>query len=73
MNIKFIATHKPIGNFVNLRFSGNKVYISGQNLFDDSKKLLTGKRLRRCPHSGSSFIIKTDYKGVKIPYTNINF
>ena len=43
MNIKFISTPKPIGNFVNVRFSGNIAYISGQGPFDDSGKLITGK------------------------------
>ena len=43
MNIKFISTPKPIGNFVNVRFSGNTAYISGQGPFDDSWKLITGK------------------------------
>ena len=43
MNIKFISTPKPIGNFVNVRFSGNTAYISGQGPFDDSGKLITGK------------------------------
>ena len=43
MNIKFISTPKPIGNFVNVRYSGNKAYISGQGPFDDSGKLITGK------------------------------
>ena len=43
MNIKFISTPKPIGNFVNVRFSGNTAYISGQGTFDDSGKLITGK------------------------------
>ena len=43
MNINFISTPKPIGNFVNVRFSGNTAYISGQGPFDDSGKLITGK------------------------------
>ena len=43
MNIKFISTPRPIGNFVNVRFSGNTAYISGQGPFDDSGKLITGK------------------------------
>jgi enamine deaminase RidA (YjgF/YER057c/UK114 family) len=43
MNIKFISTPKPIGNFVNVRFSGNTAYISGQGPFDDNGKLITGK------------------------------
>ena len=29
MNIKLIDTPKPIGNFVNVRYSGNYAYISG--------------------------------------------
>tara|TARA_B100000029_G_scaffold110048_2_gene101749 strand:- start:2159 stop:2596 length:438 start_codon:yes stop_codon:yes gene_type:complete len=43
MNIKFIDTPKPIGNFVNVRFSNNYAYISGQGPFDDNGKLITGK------------------------------
>ena len=43
MNIKLINTPKPIGNFVNVRFSGNYAYISGQGAFDDNGNLITGK------------------------------
>tara|TARA_B100001123_G_C14781875_1_gene816929 strand:- start:222 stop:659 length:438 start_codon:yes stop_codon:yes gene_type:complete len=43
MDIKFIDTPKPIGNFVNVRFSNNYAYISGQGPFDDNGKLITGK------------------------------
>ena len=43
MNIKFIDTPKPIGNFSNVRFSGKYAYISGQGAFDDSGNLITGK------------------------------
>ena len=43
MNIKLIDPPKPIGNFVNVRFSGNYAYISGQGAFDDSGNLITGK------------------------------
>ena len=43
MNIKFISTPNPIGNFVNVRYSGNLAYISGQGPFDDNGKLITGK------------------------------
>ncbi len=43
MNIKFIDTPKPIGNFVNVRFSNNYAYISGQGPFNDNGKLITGK------------------------------
>ena len=35
MDIKFIETPSPIGNFVNVRFSGKYAYISGQGPFDD--------------------------------------
>ena len=34
---------KPIGNFLNVRFSGKYAYISGQGPFDDNGKLITGK------------------------------
>ena len=43
MNIKFIETPKPIGNFTNVRFSGKYAYISGQGAFDASGNLITGK------------------------------
>ena len=43
MDIKFIETPSPIGNFVNVRFSGKYAYISGQGPFDDSGNLITGK------------------------------
>ena len=43
MDLKFINTPRPIGNFVNVRFTGNLAYISGQGPFDDNGKLITGK------------------------------
>ena len=43
MDIKFIETPSPIGNFVNVRLSGKYAYISGQGPFDDSGNLITGK------------------------------
>ena len=43
MDLKFIGTPHPIGNFVNVRFTGNLAYISGQGPFDDNGKLITGK------------------------------
>ena len=43
MDLKFISTPLPIGNFVNVRFTGNLAYISGQGPFDDNGKLITGK------------------------------
>ena len=43
MDLKFISTPHPIGNFVNVRFTGNLAYISGQGPFDDNGKLITGK------------------------------
>tara|TARA_X000000950_G_scaffold64743_1_gene79417 strand:+ start:54 stop:485 length:432 start_codon:yes stop_codon:yes gene_type:complete len=43
MEIKFIDTPQPIGNFVNVRFTGKYAYISGQGPFDDSGSLITGK------------------------------
>ena len=43
MDIKFIETPSPIGNFVNVRLSGKYAYISGQGPFDDSGSLITGK------------------------------
>ena len=43
MDIQFIKTPKPIGNFVNVRYTGNLAYISGQGPFDDNGELITGK------------------------------
>ena len=43
MNVDFIDTPNPIGNFANVRFSGKYAYISGQGAFDASGKLITGK------------------------------
>ena len=43
MKIDFINTPSPIGNFVNVRFTNNYAYISGQGAFDDSGNLITGK------------------------------
>ena len=43
MDIEFIKTPKPIGNFVNVRYTGNLAYISGQGPFDDNGELITGK------------------------------
>ena len=43
MEIKFIDTPQPIGNFVNVRFTGKYAYISGQGPFDDSGNLIIGK------------------------------
>ena len=43
MNLKFINTPSPIGNFVNVRVTGNYAYISGQGAFDDKGNLITGK------------------------------
>jgi len=43
MDLKFINTPNPLGNFVNVRISNNYAYISGQGAFDDSGKLITGK------------------------------
>ena len=43
MNIKFMDTPSPIGNFVNVRLSGNLAYISGQGPFNDNGELIKGK------------------------------
>ena len=43
MDLKFINTPSPIGNFVNVRVSGNYAYISGQGAFDDEGNLIIGK------------------------------
>ena len=43
MDIKFINTPEPIGNFVNVRYSGNHAYISGQGPFDDNGELIKGR------------------------------
>jgi len=43
MKIKLIKTPQPIGNFVNVRYSANHAYISGQGAFDDNGNLIQGK------------------------------
>ena len=43
MDLKFIDTPHPIGNFVNVRYTGNMAYISGQGPFNDDGQLITGK------------------------------
>ena len=43
MSIKFIDTPKPIGNFVNVRYSGNYAYISGQGPLNDDGQLIVGR------------------------------
>ena len=43
MDIKFINTPSPIGNFVNVRITNSYAYISGQGAFDDNGDLITGK------------------------------
>ena len=43
MKIKLIKIPKPIGNFVNVRFSQNYAYISGQGALDNKGSLITGK------------------------------
>ena len=42
MDLKFIDTPLPIGNFVNVRYTGNIAYISGQGPFGDDGQLITG-------------------------------
>ena len=60
----------PALNITSVTFFGNNL----NHLFVTSAKYgVTGKVLKRYPRSGSCFIIKTNYKGIKIPYTNINF
>ena len=34
---------------------------------------MSSKEIKKYPYSGSSFIIKTNFTGIKIPYTNIKF
>ena len=43
MEIDFISTPSPIGNFVNVRITNNYAYVSGQGAFDDSGNLIQGK------------------------------
>ena len=43
MTINFIKTPKPIGNFVNVRYTDNYAYISGQGPLNDNGNLITGK------------------------------
>ena len=60
----------PALNVTSVTFFGNKM----NYLFITSAKIGTSSRqLKKYPYSGSSFIIKTDYQGLKIPYTSIKF
>ena len=60
----------PALNVTSVTFFGNKM----NYLFITSAKIGTSPRqLRKYPYSGSSFIIKTDYQGLKIPCTGIKF
>ena len=43
MSIKFIETPRPVGNFVNVRYSGNYAYISGQGPLNDDGQLIVGR------------------------------
>ena len=38
---------EPIGNFVNVRFTGNLAYLSGQGAFDDEGNLIYWKGWKR--------------------------
>ena len=60
----------PALNVTSVTFFGSKM----NYLFITSAKIGTSsKQLKQYPYSGSSFIIKTDYQGLKIPYTSIKF
>ncbi len=70
-----LKTHKidhqiklPALNITSVTFVGKKL----NHLFITSAKLETSKiQLEKYKYSGSSFIIKTDVEGLKIPYGNI--
>ena len=58
----------PALNITSVTFVGKKL----SHLFITTAKLETSKiQLEKYKHSGSSFIIKTDYEGLKIPYAKI--
>ena len=58
----------PALNITSVTFVGKEL----NHLFITTAKLETTKiQLEKYSHSGSSFIIKTDFKGLKIPYGNI--
>ena len=60
----------PAFNITSVTFFGNRL----NYLFVTSAKMgTTPKQLKKFPYSGSSFILKTNYTGIKIPYTNIIF
>ena len=57
----------PALNITSVTFVGKKL----NHLFITSAKLETSKnQLEKYKHAGSSFIIKTGFKGLKIPYGN---
>ena len=58
----------PALNITSVTFFGSQL----NHLFITSAKIDTlPEQLKRYPYSGSSFIIKTNFQGLKIPYTNI--
>jgi len=60
----------PALNVTSVTFFGKKM----NYLFITTAKMGTSKKqLKQYPYSGSSFIIKTDFQGLKIPYTSIKF
>jgi len=58
----------PAFNITSVSFVGKEL----RHIFVTSAKIETSKtQLQEHKHSGSSFIIKTNYKGLKIPYSNL--
>ncbi len=58
----------PAFNITSVSFVGKEL----RHIFVTSAKIETSKtQLQEYKHSGSSFIIKTNYQGLKIPYSNL--
>tara|TARA_B100001540_G_scaffold317659_1_gene351935 strand:- start:1959 stop:2828 length:870 start_codon:yes stop_codon:yes gene_type:complete len=69
-NIIDFSLNLPAFNVTSLTFFGDKM----DHLFITSAKYgMSSKEIKKYPYSGSSFIIKTNFTGIKIPYTNIKF
>ena len=58
----------PALNVTSVTFVGKKL----DHLFVTTANFeLTNNQMKKYNHSGSSFIIKTNYQGIRIPYSNL--
>ena len=60
----------PAFNVTSVTFVGKKL----DHLFVTTASFeLTKTQMKKFNHSGSSFIFKTNYQGIKIPYSNLKY